>query len=154
MTAGERGAALGQPAVSEILGAYGSRVGLRKLLLSSVRTVLPTWDALFPVHDPGTWRLYPMEAACDTCGAAPCVNPSFCGACRLADQARPRRERHPEQRRTPQSTVEAILHCVRERGSSALQEAANLERLSRCDDATLAQIDQRLRKLRGASNGP
>ena len=23
---------------------------------------------------------------CDVCGSAPCVNPSFCAACRLADQ--------------------------------------------------------------------
>jgi hypothetical protein len=33
--------------------------------------------------------------ACATCGAQPCVNPSFCAACRLADQrlAQQRRRR-------------------------------------------------------------
>jgi hypothetical protein len=31
---------------------------------------------------------------CNVCGLAPCVNPSFCGACRLADQQR----RRPSQR--------------------------------------------------------
>ena len=30
---------------------------------------------------------------CDTCGARPCVNPSFCSACRRADQGRKRRAR-------------------------------------------------------------
>jgi len=30
---------------------------------------------------------------CDTCGARPCVNPSFCEACRRADQNRKRRPR-------------------------------------------------------------
>ena len=48
---------------------------------------------------------------------------------------------------TPQVVVEAILHCVRERGVEALKESANLERLSRCDAAAKAQIDRRIRKL-------
>ena len=49
--------------------------------------------------------------------------------------------------RTPQATVEAILHSVRERGLKALQEPANIERLTRCDAAAKAQIDQRIDKL-------
>jgi hypothetical protein len=44
-------------------------------------------------------------------------------------------------RPTPQVTIEAILSCVRERGIAALKELANLERLSRCDEAALAQIE-------------
>jgi hypothetical protein len=48
---------------------------------------------------------------------------------------------------TPQTTIEAILHCVRERGVAALKELANLERLSRCDAAAKVQIDRRIKKL-------
>jgi hypothetical protein len=53
----------------------------------------------------------------------------------------------PKKRPTPQTTVKAILHCVRERGVAALKEPANLERLSRCDEAARAQINQRIAKL-------
>jgi hypothetical protein len=61
----------------------------------------------------------------------------------------------PQARPTPQVTVEAILHCVRERGLAALKEPANLERLARCDAAAKAQIDKRIGKLmraRGAAH--
>src|SRR5262245_1387253 len=39
----------------------------------------------------------------------------------------------PHARPTPNTTVEAIMWCVRERGVKALQEPRNIERLSRCD---------------------
>jgi hypothetical protein len=52
----------------------------------------------------------------------------------------------PFGRRTPQVTIEAILHCVRERGTAALKEPANIERLRRCDPAAIAQIDARLKR--------
>ena len=88
---------------------------------------------------------------CPTCGARPCVNPSFCAACRADDQRvhhqRPQIERRP----TPRSTIEAIMYCVRERGTSALREPANLELLRTCDDAALAEIDRRLARLEGSS---
>jgi hypothetical protein len=45
---------------------------------------------------------------------------------------------------TPQTTIEAILYCVRERGPTALRAPANIERLSRCDRAARAEIDQRM----------
>jgi hypothetical protein len=45
---------------------------------------------------------------------------------------------------TPQSTVEAIMLCMRERGLAALKEPANVERLSRCDAAAKAQIEKRI----------
>jgi hypothetical protein len=51
-------------------------------------------------------------------------------------------------RPTPQSTVEAIMHCVRERGPKTLYEPMNIERLSRCDASALAQIDARIAKLK------
>jgi hypothetical protein len=49
-------------------------------------------------------------------------------------------------RPTPQSVVEAIMYCVRERGLAALDEPANIERLSRCDAAARAEIKRRCAK--------
>jgi hypothetical protein len=51
------------------------------------------------------------------------------------------------ERRTPQTTVEAICYCIRERGLQALHEPSNIERLSRCDDAAITEIDARISKL-------
>jgi len=115
-------------------------------------------------------------SACPICGADPCVSPSFCAACRDADQRKARGERpryidplmwngrparipHDwdsmaldalwlnNQRPTPQSTIEAALHCVRERGLAALQEQANIERLLRCDAAARIEINRRIAVL-------
>jgi hypothetical protein len=83
------------------------------------------------------------------CGQSPCVNPSFCRLCRVeARKPRPRRNPRIETRPTPQATIEAILHCVRERGVAALKEPANIERLTRCDAEAKAQIDRRIKKLK------
>jgi hypothetical protein len=41
------------------------------------------------------------------------------------------------------------MYCVRQRGPAALKEPANIERLSRCDAAALAQINARMAKLKG-----
>jgi hypothetical protein len=54
----------------------------------------------------------------------------------------------PENRPTPQVTVEAIWHAVRARGLAALNELTTRERLARCDAAALAQIDQRITRLK------
>jgi len=70
--------------------------------------------------------------------------------CRRAD-ARLQQERPIENhlsRLTPRTTIEAVMWCVRERGPQALHEPANIERLSRCDDAAIAEIDARIRKLK------
>jgi hypothetical protein len=48
---------------------------------------------------------------------------------------------------TPQTTVEAIMLSVRERGLDALKEPANRERLLRCDEAAKAQINERIGRL-------
>jgi hypothetical protein len=53
----------------------------------------------------------------------------------------------PKRRPTPQTTIEAIMYCVRERGPQALHESANIERLGRCDEAAISEIDQRIAKL-------
>jgi hypothetical protein len=52
-----------------------------------------------------------------------------------------------QRRRTPRTTVEAILYCVRTRGISALKQAANLDRLSHCDPAARTQINKRIASL-------
>jgi len=44
----------------------------------------------------------------------------------------------------PQTTIEAIMWCVRERGMQALREPANIERLLRCDSAARAEINERI----------
>lgn len=100
------------------------------------------WNAVMEL------RVSVAPLTCGVCGAAPCANPSFCAACRLADQQQPRLAQREVHRPTPPTTVEAILYCVRARGQSALQEAANIERLGRCDAAALAQIDKRMAKIK------
>jgi hypothetical protein len=56
---------------------------------------------------------------------------------RLADKSpRPSRERP-----TPEVTVLALMHAVRERGLAALDEPANVVRLSRCDAAARAELN-------------
>ena len=50
---------------------------------------------------------------------------------------------NPRRFSTPQSTIEAIIYCVRERGLDALEELANKERLARCDRAARDEINRR-----------
>ena len=57
----------------------------------------------------------------------------------------------PRRFSTPQSTIKAVVYCVRTRGIAALKEPANVERLSRCDDAARAEIKRRIAKLREQS---
>jgi len=118
-------------------------------------------------------------SACVTCGAAPCVNPSFCAACREADRCKACGERpryidgwgdrptnipHDwdalsidqlwyllnRERPTPKTTIDAIMYSVRERGLAALKESANIERLQRCDDAAKSEINRRIARLDAA----
>jgi hypothetical protein len=52
------------------------------------------------------------------------------------------------ERPTAQSTVEAIMFAVRERGVDALtNHAPTAERLERCDGAACAQINKRIAKI-------
>jgi hypothetical protein len=50
-------------------------------------------------------------------------------------------------RATPQTTVEAIMVAVRARGLAALEEAANVERLVRCDQVARRQINERITRV-------
>jgi hypothetical protein len=52
-------------------------------------------------------------------------------------------------RPTPETVVDAILYCVQARGLAALKEPKNIERLSRCDAAALAEVDRRVAKING-----
>ena len=65
--------------------------------------------------------------------------------------ARTRQEPKSEKRTlpAPRTTIEAIMWTVCERGPRALHEPANIERLSRCDDAAIAEIDARISKFGG-----
>jgi hypothetical protein len=51
------------------------------------------------------------------------------------------------QRRTPQTTIEAIIYTVRTRGVVASKEPANIERLWRCDGAAKDEINQHIARL-------
>jgi hypothetical protein len=55
----------------------------------------------------------------------------------------------PKRFSTPQSTIEAVLYCVRERGLAALTEPANVARLEGFDEAAREQLNRRIAKLRG-----
>jgi hypothetical protein len=53
----------------------------------------------------------------------------------------------PARYATPQSTVEAILYCVRTRGIAALEEPNNKERIARCDAAAKQQIKAAIARM-------
>jgi hypothetical protein len=54
----------------------------------------------------------------------------------------------PRNHPTPKVTIEAVIHSIRERGLAALKEPANVERLSHCNAAAKAEIEQRIAILR------
>jgi hypothetical protein len=55
----------------------------------------------------------------------------------------------PTRHATPQSTIDAILYCVRARGIAALEEPNIKERLASCDEAAMKQIRERIERMRG-----
>jgi hypothetical protein len=87
---------------------------------------------------------------CDIYFFAPCLTRGLCNICR-EDEARRQQAPSPapksEKQPTPQTTIEAIMYCVREFGLVALREPENLERLSRCDAAARAEINKRIEAL-------
>jgi hypothetical protein len=106
---------------------------------------------------------------CPTCGCTPCPNPGFCRLCREADRkqaAQPKHDsglpanwdemsggalwhrlNHPNRWATPQATIEAVMVAVRTRGIAALEEPANIERLSRCDEAARTRINAFIERM-------
>jgi hypothetical protein len=111
-----------------------------------------------------------VMSACPTCGALPCINPSFCATCRDADRRKKRPKDLARLRRlisddvslerawselndacnhpTPKATIDAIMFAVRERGLAALKEPATAQRLEHCDEAAKAEIERRIANLR------
>jgi hypothetical protein len=98
-----------------------------------------------------------IVAPCDICEREPCQTPSFCQACREADQGKTRREvsilglqarLKPRPRPTPQATIEAVKQAVRNGGIAALKEPNTRERLARCDVAAQAEIDKWLTRFK------
>jgi hypothetical protein len=71
---------------------------------------------------------------------------SWCAAVRKVEAQR-RNERTTIPRPTAESTIEAIMWSVRQRGIAALDEPANVERLSRCDERAKAETNNRIAKL-------
>jgi hypothetical protein len=87
------------------------------------------WEGLIALHLDVLQRLELIEA--DVCE---CTRP------------KPTQQTKPKPRPTPQTTIEAILHCVRERGPNALHESENIERLRQCDAAAIARINTGMAK--------
>jgi hypothetical protein len=53
----------------------------------------------------------------------------------------------PQNHPTPEFTIRAVMHAVRERGLAALKEPVTAERLSRCDANARADINKRIEKM-------
>ena len=151
-----------------------SVVRRRKYLLRDRAHLAEQWDELFPQHDFDTGQLRLEEDGW--------ADPGWAESAREYHKARGDRvlivETPPEKlaqlrelrdcnvsldqlwyelndarsRPTPQVTIEAILHCVREHGIAALDEPQNIERLCHCDAIALTQINQRIAKLKGNSH--
>jgi|SRR5262245_8696072 len=102
------------------------------------------WDAPF-------WREAAIEYHRDR-PRGPAIEPERLALLRrlMADDVSLERAWHElrDNRPTPQTTIEAICYAVRQRGLDTLKEPATVERLSRCDAAALAQIDERIAKFK------
>jgi hypothetical protein len=60
----------------------------------------------------------------------------------------PHRCEVPQRHRpTPQSTIDAVLHCIHQHGLTALDEPKNIERLSHFTTDAKAQLNRRIEKL-------
>jgi hypothetical protein len=95
------------------------------------------WHGLVPL-----WWV--ASLACPHCGKTPDDDPL---PSKPTVQTAPPRRSRP----TPQTTIEAILYCCRERGAKALSEPENRRRLRDCDTAAIKQINERLAKREAVS---
>jgi hypothetical protein len=104
-----------------------------------------SWRSLFEVSLDRLCHV--VVSACPTCGAAPCINPTFCQLCRDAEA----RKRPPPAQRfdisAPQPTVEALMYSLRQRGVKALEEPETKRRLSELSDRQVIEVGNRLQKL-------
>jgi hypothetical protein len=142
-----------------------SAISWRKIILLNHSALSMAWDRMFPKHDFGTGRLarYPLdsfERACDRAEAKTSkqpVNPATLRAQRMLaeDYLLDRTQRELNERQnwpTPQVTVEAIWHSIRERGLDALNEPVNKARLQSCDAAARSELERRIEKLRASAS--
>ncbi len=58
---------------------------------------------------------------------------------------------NPHHFATPALVIDVVMHCVRERGISALEEPANVYRLQCCDEKARKEIESRVAALRRRS---
>jgi transposase len=89
-------------------------------------------------------------SACPTCGASPCIIPSFCAACRDADRRQLKAHFEGEKQRSgaSQATVEALMWSLRERGTKALEEPGTKRRLSELNNQQVIEVGNRLQRLK------
>jgi hypothetical protein len=130
-------------------------IRLRKIVLRQYENVWQAWQRVFPRHDFGTGRLRQdlpdrfdemvEQLAREGNDRIPADRWDRISLDALQQQLNARRP-------TPQSTIEAVLHCVRECGAAALNDPANIERLRRCDEEARAQINERIAKLKDPSH--
>jgi hypothetical protein len=147
-----------------------SDVRKRKHLLRHRARLAELWGQLFPQHDFGTgqlrfeqdvladpgWTESAREYHEDRAGrpAVVEIEPQQLARLRklMAHNVSLDRLWHelndPLSRPTPQVTIEAILSCVRERGIATLNEPKNIGHLRGCDVTALAEINQRIAKLK------
>jgi hypothetical protein len=83
---------------------------------------------------------------CNTCGAAPCVNPTFCGLCRAADRKHAAASTALVASRAAQSTVEALAYACRQ-GPKALEREANIRRLGELSKTQLKDVFGRVQRF-------
>ena len=129
-----------------------SATSWRKILLQNRAALLRVWPRYFPQHDFATLRpnqsiakLLPPPGWDDHWAEAARAYRDECEKS-LGDVARNVvRQSWP----TPQSTVEAVMLSVHERGLAALEEPDTLERLSRCDASAHEKINRRITALKG-----
>jgi hypothetical protein len=140
-----------------------SAISWRKTILLNRSALSVAWDVAFPKHDFDTGRLRrhsldTFERACDRAEAEAAKRKSDPKTERLrrllqVDVSLDRAWHEindPRSRPTPAVTVEAILHCVRERGVKALKAPANIARLARCDAAAMVKINRFIARLKKA----
>jgi hypothetical protein len=86
---------------------------------------------------------------CETCNSQPCVNPSFCRACRAADRRVAARSKIAvlNTREAPGATVEALMFSLRS-GVDALREPSTLRRLARLSKAQAREVAERVRRFK------
>jgi uncharacterized membrane protein YccC len=87
---------------------------------------------------------------CSVCGANPCVNPSFCKACRSADrQVRGKPPRLIAERSDrAESTLEALVYGLREGLAAMATHPDRQRRLSELTSKQLSQVCERIQKFK------